>query len=163
MEGVRCYKKWHLPFLYSKMKGSEEMKHIVITMISVLGSLVTTLFGGWDTGLKTLLIFMIIDWVTGGILLPVVFKKSPKSSNGTLESRAGWKGLCRKVMTLFFVLIAVRLDLLMGTSYLRDAVCIGFIVNEAVSIIENAGLMGVPLPKCMVDAVDLLKKEQKAR
>ena len=84
---------------------------------------------------------------TGGVLLPVVFKKSPKSKSGTLESRAGWKGLCRKGMVLLFVLIAVRLDLLMGTSYLRDTVCIAFIVNEAVSIVENAGLMGVPIPE----------------
>ena len=75
-----------------------------------------------------------------------------KSSNNSssvsythLESRAGWKGLCRKGMTLLFVLIAVRLDLLMGTNYLRDAVCIAFIANEALSILENAGLMGMPL------------------
>ena len=81
----------------------------------------------------------------GVSLLPAVFGKSPKSEKGTLESRAGWKGLCRKAMTLFYVLIAARLDALMGTDYLRDAVCIGFIANEALSIIENAGLMGLPL------------------
>ena len=71
----------------------------------------------------------------------------------------GWKGLCRKCMTLFCVLIAVRLDLLIGTSYLRDAVCIAFIVNEAVSIIENAGLMGVPLPEILKRAIDVLEKK----
>jgi len=137
------------------------MKHIICTITGIIGSIVVTLFGGWDTALQTLVIFMVIDWITGGILLPVVFKKSPKSKNGTLESRAGWKGLCRKVMTLFFVLIAVRLDLLMGTSYLRDAVCIGFIANEAVSIIENAGLMGLPLPECIENVVDALKEKVK--
>ena len=92
--------------------------------------------------LQTLLIFMAIDWFTGGFLLPAVFKKSPKSENGTLESRAGWKGLCRKGMTMLFVLIGARLDILVGTGYFRDAVCIAFIANEALSIIENAGLMG---------------------
>ena len=137
------------------------MKHIICTITGIIGSIVVTLFGGWDTALQTLVIFMVIDWITGGILLPVVFKKSPKSKNGTLESRAGWKGLCRKVMTLFFVLIAVRLDLLMGTSYLRDAVCIGFIANEAVSIIENAGLMGVPLPESIGNVVNALKENGK--
>ena len=137
------------------------MKHITYTIVGVLGSIIATLFGGWDTALQTLVIFMVIDWVTGGILLPVVFKKSPKSKNGTLESRTGWKGMCRKTMTLFFVLIAVRLDLLMGTNYLRDAVCIGFIVNEAVSIIENAGLMGLPLPECFGNVVDALKEQGK--
>jgi len=77
-------------------------------------------FGGWDKFLQTLLLFMAIDWFTGGILLPAVFGKSPKSENGALESRAGWKGLCRKGMTLLYVLIAARLDALKGTEYLRD-------------------------------------------
>ena len=83
-------------------------------------------------------------------------RKSPKSENGRLESRAGWKGLCRKGMTLLFVLIAVRLDLLMGTNYLRDAVCIAFIANEALSILENAGLMGMPIPEVLRQAIDIL-------
>ena len=108
------------------------MKQKIFIAGSALISLVVNLFGGWDTALETLILFMGIDWFTGGVLLPVVFKKSPKSKSGTLESRAGWKGLCRKGMVLLFVLIVVRLDLLMGTSYLRDTVCIAFIANEAV-------------------------------
>lgn len=102
-------------------------------------------------------IFMAADWITGGILLPGIFGKSPKSPNGAMESRAGWKGLCRKAMTLLYVLIAARLDALMGTDYLRDAVCIGFIANEALSIIENAGLMGLPIPSGIKKSIDLLK------
>ena len=61
-------------------------------------------------------------------------------------------------MMLLIVLVAVRLDLLMGTDYLRDAVCIAFIANEALSIIENAGLMGVPLPEMLRNAIDILGK-----
>ena len=125
----------------------------------MIGGIIASLFGGWDMVLQTLVIFMVIDWFTGGILLPGVFGKSPKSPNGAIESRAGWKGLCRKCMTLLYVLIAVRLDTLMGTEYLRDAVCIGFILNEAVSIIENAGLMGIPLPGVLKKAVDILKEQ----
>ena len=132
------------------------MKQMVTSVFGMFGSAVTVLFGGWDIALQTLLIFMVIDWITGGILLPVIFKKSPKSENGRLESRAGWKGLCRKGMTLLFVLIAVRLDLLMGTNYLRDAVCIAFIANEALSILENAGLMGMPIPEVLRQAIDIL-------
>ena len=135
------------------------MKYKLITITGLAGSSVVSLLGGWDTVLQTLVIFMVIDWITGGILLPGVFGKSPKSPNGALESRAGWKGLCRKCMTLLYVLIAVRLDTLMGTEYLRDAVCIGFILNEAVSIIENAGLMGIPLPGVLKKAVDILKEQ----
>ena len=106
---------------------------------------------------------MILDWFTGGIMLPVVFKKSPKSENGTLESRAGFKGLCKKGMVLFYVLIGVRLDFLLGTSYIRDAVCIGFIVNELLSIVENAGLMGIPMPESMAKVIDVLKKESQVK
>ena len=90
------------------------MKQMVTSLFGMFGSAVALLFGGWDIALQTLVLFMGIDWITGGILLQVIFKKSPKSENGRLESRAGWKGLCRKGMTLLFVLIAVRLDLLMG-------------------------------------------------
>ena len=134
------------------------MKIKIVTGVGVVCGFATTLLGGWDAALATLLLFMLMDWVTGGILLPAVFKKSPKSKNGALESRAGWKGLCRKGMMLLIVLVAVRLDLLMGTDYLRDAVCIAFIANEALSIIENAGLMGVPLPEMLRNAIDILGK-----
>ena len=72
------------------------MKQMVTSLIGMFGSAVTVLFGGWDIALQTLLIFMVIDWITGGILLPVIFKKSPKSENGRLESRAGWKGCAEK-------------------------------------------------------------------
>lgn len=135
------------------------MKNRIFTYIGLGSGMLTNLFGGWDVALQTLVLFMAIDWFTGGILLPAVFQKSPKSENGTLESRAGWKGLCRKGTTLFFVLIAVRLDLLMGTNYLRDAVCIAFIANEVVSIVENAGLMGVPLPNTIKKAINVLEKK----
>ena len=135
------------------------MKHKVLMIVALLGSGVLELLGGWDEALQTLVIFMAVDWFTGGIILPVVFKKSPKSGNGALESRAGWKGLCRKGMTLLVVLIAVRLDMLLKTNYLRDTVCIAFIINEAVSIIENAGIMGVPLPEALKKSIDILEEK----
>ena len=127
-------------------------------IIGAIGALFMSLFGGWSTGLVTLVIFMTVDYISG-LIVAGVFKASDKSENGALESRAGWKGLCRKGMTLLFVLVAYRLDLLIGTNYIRDAVIIGFCVNELLSIIENAGLMGVPLPKPLVRAIDLLKSK----
>lgn len=101
--------------------------------------------GGWDTGIATLLLFMGIDFFSG-LLVAGVFKKSTRKETGAPESRAHFKGLCRKGMILFLVLIAYRLDLVIGTNYIRDAVIIGFIANELISITENAGLMGLPLP-----------------
>lgn len=134
------------------------MKQTICTAVGLAGSVIANLFGGWDDALTTLLIFMIIDYVSG-LIVAGIFKKSPKTDTGALESKAGWKGLCRKGMTLLFVLIAYRLDLTIGTSYIRDAVIIAFIANETISLIENAGLMGVPLPAVISKAVDILQKK----
>ena len=136
------------------------MKNSIVLsgIIGAIGAAFTTLFGGWTTGMTTLLIFMGIDYVTG-LIVAGVFKNSNKSESGALESRAGWKGLCRKGMTLLIVLIAYRLDLMLGTAYIRDAVVITFAVNEALSILENAALMGLPLPAVLVKALDVLKQK----
>lgn len=132
------------------------IQDIVAIIVGAVGGMFTTLFGGWSAGMTTLIIFMIIDYFSG-LIVAGVFKQSPKSNSGALESRAGWKGLCHKGMTLLFVLIAYRLDLMIGTNYIRDAVVIGFCVNELLSIIENAGLMGLPLPPIIVKALDVLR------
>lgn len=129
---------------------------VLSMIIGAVGGIVATLFGGWSAGMTTLILFMAIDYLSG-LIVAGVFKQSPKSDSGALESRAGWRGLCRKGMTLLFVLIAYRLDLLIGTNYIRDAVVIGFCANELLSIIENAGLMGLPLPPIIVKALDILK------
>ena len=115
-----------------------------------------SVFGGWTAALTTLLVFMLVDYASG-LIVAGVFHVSPKSENGALESRAGWKGLIRKCMTLLAVLIGARLDILLGTVYIKDALIIAFCVNELLSIIENWGLMGLPMPKIMTDAVELLK------
>lgn len=131
----------------------------VLSMIlGVIGAFFTSLFGGWSAGMTTLLLFMATDYISG-LIVAGVFKKSQKSESGALESRAGWKGLCRKGMTLLIVMISYRLDLLIGTNYIRDAVVIGFCVNELISIFENAGLMGIPLPQVIVKALDVLKSK----
>lgn len=135
------------------------MKGKVCTMIGMMGSLIASWFGGWDDGLATLVAFMCIDYISG-LIVAGVFHKSNKTKNGALESLAGWKGLCRKCMTLLFVLIAYRLDLAIGTTYsIRDAVIIGFMVNELISIVENAGLMGLPLPAIITKAIEVLTKK----
>ena len=105
---------------------------------------------------------MAVDYISG-LVVAGVFQKSPKSENGGLESKAGFKGLCRKCMTLIFVMIAHRLDLMLGTDYLRNAVIIGFCANELVSILENAGTMGLPLPEPIINAVDVLKSKKEVK
>ena len=138
------------------------MKNAICTTAGAIGGVIASLFGGWDAGLATLVMFMAIDYVSG-LVVAGVFHNSKKTTSGALESKAGWKGLCRKGMSLLFVLIAYRLDLAIGSNYIRAAVIIGFIVNETISIVENAGLMGVPLPEVINKAIDILtsKSEEK--
>ena len=134
------------------------MKDGICTAIGVVGSTIASFFGGFDAALITLLIFMGVDYATG-LIVAGVFHKSEKTENGALESRAGWKGLCRKGVSLLVVLVACRLDMIMGSNFIRDATVIAFIANETISIIENAGLMGVPIPSVITKAIEVLKKK----
>lgn len=134
------------------------MKEGLCFVTGAVGSFIASLFGGFDAAMVTLLIFMAVDYISG-MIVAGVFKKSQKTKNGALESGAGWKGLCRKGMTLVIVLIAVRLDMVIKTNYIRDMVCIAFIANETISIIENAGLMGVPVPAVITKAIEVLKEK----
>ena len=132
------------------------IKSVLCTMIGCVGSLVASAFGGWDAGMITLVLFMAADYITG-LMVAGVFHASEKTESGGLESRAGWKGLCRKGVTLLIVLIAHRIDIVAGTSMVRDTVVIAYIVNETISITENAGLMGVPVPDKLMAAIDVLQ------
>lgn len=125
--------------------------------IGIVLAYIADAFGGWSEAMTTLVIFMSIDYLTG-LIVAGLFKKSKKTKDGGLESLAGWKGLARKFSTLLLVLIAVRLDMALGTSYICDCVVYAFMANEALSIVENIGLMGVPLPKVITDAITLLNK-----
>ena len=138
------------------------MKNTVCATIGMCGSVIASAFGGWSASLTTLLIFMLIDYLTG-LVLAGVFHKSPKTATGGLESKAGWKGLIRKCTMLLFVLIGYRLDLAVGTTYIRDAVCIAFMVNELISIVENAGLMGLPIPSVIKDGIEVLKHKSETK
>ena len=109
--------------------------------------------------MQTLLIFMAVDYITG-LMVAGIFHKSDKTPGGGLESRAGFKGLCRKGVVLLIVLVACRLDLLTGTDFIRDSCVVAFVVNEAISIIENAGLMGVPIPAVITRALEALKAKE---
>ena len=134
------------------------MKVKILTLVGMIGSWMASLFGGWDAALVTLIIFMGIDYVTG-LIVAGVFHSSKKTQNGALESGIGWKGLLKKGVTLLVVLVACRLDLVMGANFIRDAVVIAFIANETISVIENAGLMGIPVPAVITRAIDVLMQE----
>lgn len=128
-----------------------------LALLGTLGGACSWLFGGWDGTAVVLLVLMAADYLTG-ILSAAVFHVSTKSPTGALESKAGWKGLVRKCLTLLLVLVGALLDRLLGTAFVRDAVIIAFCANEALSIVENAALMGVPVPAAVRKAIDVLNK-----
>lgn len=134
------------------------MKEGFCTAVGVVGSVIASMFGGWDAAMVTLMVFMAIDYITG-LIVAGVFHQSNKSSGGALESHAGWKGLCKKGVTLLVVLVACRLDIVLGSNFIRDAAVIAFIANETISIVENAGLMGVSIPEPIMSAIDVLRNK----
>lgn len=136
------------------------MKEAVCTSIGIVGSMIASLIGGWDAPMKALIICMIVDYISG-IVVAGVFHASKKSENGALKSSSGLKGLCRKCMILFIIVIMAQVGKVANIDYLRNAAIIGFIANEIISIVENAGLMGVPLPKVVYKAIDILNDKEK--
>lgn len=139
-----------------------ETKAAIMTGAGVIGGMISQAFGGWDAALVTLLLFMAVDYLSG-LIVAGVFQASDKSTSGSLSSVACWQGLLKKGMTLVIVLVAARLDITLGTAFVRDAVVIAYVVNETISIIENAGLMGLPVPDVIMQAIEQLqgKNEQK--
>ena len=133
-----------------------ETKAAIMTGAGVIGGMISQAFGGWDAALITLLLFMAVDYLSG-LIVAGVFHSSDKSETGTLNSAVCWQGLLKKGMTLIIVLVAARLDIVLGTAFVRDAVVIAYIVNETISIIENAGLMGLPVPDVIMSAIEQLQ------
>ena len=132
------------------------IKIFILSGVACVGAAITSLFGGWNGAMTTLVILMLIDYVTG-IIVAGVFHNSPKCSGGALSSAVGFKGICRKFVILLIVVVACRVDIILNTNVIRDATCIGFCANELVSITENAGLMGIPLPRKLVEAIEVLR------
>lgn len=128
--------------------------HTKIALIGeagVIGGILSELFGGWDVKMATLLIFIAVDYITG-LVIRVVFPINDK-----IDSLTCWQGLLRKGMTLVIVLVSTRLDMIMGTMFIRDAVLIAYIVIETMNIIENAGRMGLPIPNMIMQAIEQLQ------
>lgn len=134
------------------------MKETVCTVLGVIGGGIAWAFGGWDTAMIALLICIGVDYISGSVVA-LVFHKSTKSETGAYNSAYGLKGLSKKGLMLLFVLVAVQIDRLLGADYVRDAVCIGFCSNEILSIVENLGLAGVPMPQAVTKALEQLQKK----
>lgn len=134
------------------------MKDMISTAVGVAAGVISWLAGGFDTPVLALVICMGVDYVTG-LIVAGVFHSSPKTCGGGLDSQVGWKGLARKFVTLLMVVVANLADILLQLHYIRDAVIAAFCANECISILENAGLMGIRIPKVLKAALEKLGEE----
>lgn len=135
-----------------------KMRNKFIIYTSACSSFITSIFGGWTGATSTLLIFIIIDYITG-LLPPILYQNSPKTKNGGLSSELCYKGIIKKITIFFYIIVAHRLDLILNISYLKDFVTISFIINEVISILENGKLLNLPMPKILYKAIDLLNEK----
>ena len=127
-----------------------------LAALSAAGSAVANLLGGWDAALQTLCIMMAADYLTG-VVCALVWKKSPKTTDGAYESKASIKGLFRKAGILLAVMVAYQLDALSGTDFIRTSTILFFTANDGLSVLENLGLMGLPIPQAVKNAFEVLR------
>ena len=121
--------------------------------VAVLGVLFTWLFGAWDTPLIVLIIFMVIDYLTG---------LTKGYVNKDLSSNIGLKGIARKCVIFAILIVAVMLDRLLNTGnwVFRSLVCYFYIANEGISILENASELGAPVPAKLKNALIQLREDK---
>lgn len=131
-----------------------EKQNIFNTVIAGIATFFTWLFGSWDIALQILIVFIVLDYVTG--LLRGAVKKE-------LSSNVGFRGLAKKMVILIVLIVAVSLDRLMntGTWVFRTLVCYFYIANEGISILENSATLGLPVPTKLREMLLQLKEGNK--
>lgn len=131
----------------------ERFDIIYKTGAAAVGAVVGYLFGGWSELLGILLAFVVMDYVTGVLAA---------SKEGTLRSAVGFKRIPKKIMIFLLVAVGHLIDRAVGTNGLfRDATVFFYLANELLSIVENAGRMGLPIPEQIQQAVEVLKGKSK--
>lgn len=131
--------------------------------VGVIGGFLATALGGADKLLIALLVCLAADYLTG-LAVALIFKNSPKTETGGAESLAGFKGLVKKVFILVIIAVIYQVDMVLGSNgFLRNAAIFGFMANEGISLLENAGLMGIKLPPAVIEAIDILKRKSESK
>ncbi|MBP3464122.1 MAG: phage holin family protein [Clostridia bacterium] len=122
------------------------------TLGSIL-SFVLYFLGGWDVALQTLIAFIVIDYITG--ICKAFYE-------GKLNSKIGVKGIVKKVGYLLIVAVSFLVDTIINANgIVRATVIYIFVANEGISILENWGGMGLPIPPVLIEKLEQLKKEEK--
>lgn len=125
------------------------MENLAKTIVAAFGAAISYLFGGWSALLGILLTFVIVDYATG--VVAAAFE-------GKLRSKVGLIGIARKVFIFAIVAVAHQIDTILGDGhFLRDMAIFFYLANELLSIIENAGRIGLPIPGAIKKAVEVLK------
>lgn len=114
--------------------------------------------GGFDLFLEALLVCMVIDYLMG-LTIAGLYKRSDKTDTGGLNSFVGWMGISKKITSLLFIIIGVELQKITGLIGIREGIIIVLVTNEIISIIENAGVMGIPVPEQITKMIDVLKQK----
>jgi len=118
--------------------------------VAVVGTFLTTVFGGWDTMLRVLVLFVAIDYVVG--VTAAWFEKK-------LNSEIGARGIMKKILLFVIVGVAYQLDVATGQEIFRSLAIWFYLANEALSVIENAGRCGVPIPEFLKAALEQMKQK----
>ena len=135
------------------------MKTEITIFIGGIVGIFSQLFGGFDSLFTSLLVIMTVDYVTG--IIAAAMGKSGKTKNGHLSSKAGFKGILKKLTMLLFVCMAKYAGEMFNIKGLRDMIITFFAVNDCISILENGGRIGVKYPEKLKNILeDLLEREE---
>ncbi|GIP14406.1 holin [Paenibacillus montaniterrae] len=125
------------------------MESLIKFFVAIGGAAASFFFGGWTQLMTVLVVFIVIDFVSGVALA---------AKNGKASSRELWFGVTRKIGTLAIVAVAHLLDTIIGDAHLiRDAAIFFYLAGELLSLIENTGRLGVPIPPVITKAVQVLR------
>lgn len=124
------------------------------TLVALVATFFTYIFGSWDLAIQVLIVFMTLDYGTGVLYAYLI---------GQLSSEVGFKGLVKKCMILVVLIIGVMLDRMLGngTWVFRTLVCYFYIANEGISLLENVANIGIPIPNKIRNALEQLNKDDK--
>lgn len=138
------------------MKSSNSLEHIT-RLLATVGGCIAGLYGGWNGTMTVLVIFMVADYMLGCAC--ALTGKSTKTDGGHFLSTVAFVGLLKKATIMLVVLLAVQLDNAVGgaAAMFQTAAVFFYLANEGLSIVENCGLLGVPVPKVLKNALEALR------
>ena len=135
-----------------------KLQQTLLSLVMSLAALLARALGGWDAALAMMFLLMGLDVVSG--LLVALCRKSDKTGSGGFRSGSFFTGLTRKLLMVLLVILGTALDSLLGTSVCRLSVIGFYAANEALSVVENAALLGLPFPRGLLTSLERYQQQQ---